>query len=324
MLANITLSGFQAPASITEREISNVCDNTYAAWLMDGRPGYSTSAEYYAEIRRGDYDDERRTTLSKTSDGYVGKVYNYFDEGKFWAIGCYVKIPANWARLWDDGEGDVLRVFFSSYSAGGDFDSGESESKLVPNWYLLAPEMPLDTTGRHEANIPAKAALHLGQKVVRLAGYDLYGGDIEGGLIRNVEAEACWAACEARNDCDAATHDRWNRICFLKSVSSSRQKLYLLSKADTYVEPEKAKKLSRVSNMQVMTFTKSDKAFAGSPDQAFTTPSLETCRSSCTDMACLGFNWVSSSQRCELFEIPDVYSDRPGTTVGFMVQPASQ
>lgn len=324
VLANITLSDFQAPRGITEREISNICDNAYAARRMDGRPGYSTSAEYYREIRRGDYDDERRTTFAKTSGGYLGKVYNYFDEGKFVALGCSVRIPDDWAQSWNSEFDDGLTVWFNSYSASTDFEAFEGEEESVPIWYLLAPETPIAADGPMEVSARTETAPGGNRMVVRLSGYDLHGGDLEDGVIRNVDGKGCWEACEARGDCDVATHDRWNRICFLKSTSASRRQLSLLSKADTYALPDKANILSPDRNTPVKQFTRLDKAFSDSPDEVFTADSLNACQFSCAETLCLGFNWIASAQRCELFEAPGVYVDGPGTIAGFMVQPAPQ
>jgi hypothetical protein len=331
VLANITVTGMTPPASITEREIANICDNAYAANLMDGRPGYTTSAQYYEEILAGDPDGERKVVLTRQGEDLVGKVFNYFSASKFSALGCSVRISDDWKRFWDT-DYSPLSVYFEQYSVGDDFGDGVGEEFSAPYWYLLPASLTLGQQAERNvagqaANAPAStpvstpAASGAGG-FVRLGGYDLYGGDLPDGVLRNMGAEGCVSSCNARGGCDAVTHDRWNRICILKSVGSSNGRLYLLSKADTYVQPSVAGSLKPNQNVPVQTFTKQNKGFPGQPDESLQAGSTEQCAALCSERSCLGFNWSPGAGRCDLFARPDVYSDAAGVVAGFMVQPS--
>ncbi|WJS04453.1 PAN domain-containing protein [Roseibium aggregatum] len=327
VLANITVTGLTPPASITEREIANICDNAYAANLMDGRPGYTTSSQYYDEILIGDPDGDRKVVLTRQGEDLIGKVFNYDTPSKFSALGCSVRISDDWKRFWDT-DYSPLSVRFEQYSVGDYFGDGEAEEVSAPYWYLLPASLKLDqqaerNVAEQNASAPASAPAASGEGgFVRLSGYDLYGGDLPDGVLRNMSAEDCISSCSARSGCDAVTHDRWNRICIQKSVGVSNGRLYLLSKADTYVQRAAAGSLKPNLSVPVQTFTKQNKGFPGQPDESLQAGSAGQCETLCTERTCLGFNWSAGSGRCDLFARPGVYSDAEGIVAGFMVQPA--
>lgn len=305
VLANINLSGADLPNEITTQEVANICDNAYAANLMDGRPGFTNSAQYFSEIIRGDPDGERKTEMYRDGDDVIGKVFNYYSATKFGALGCSVRILDDWQRF-----EDPFYVWFERYSVGDDFPIETGESISAPGWYALSPSRVLDAAPSPE------------DPFVRLTGYDLYGGDLPDGVLRNAAADDCLAACEGRRGCDAVTHDRWNRICFLKSLEAGAGKLYVLSKADTYVLREKQAGVQPDRTSAVQIFTKENKAFSQQPDRSLQVGSLEACEYECAGNDCLGFNWSPETYVCDMFKSPPVYNDAPNVFAGFKVQPA--
>lgn len=305
VLANISLSGAELPKEITKQEIANICDNTYAANRMDGRPGFRSSVEYFQEIARGDLDDERRVEMETRDGETTGLVFSYPLLAINSAIRCSVAFSDDWLR-----SGEDFNVSFESYFVGEDRPAEPLESYWVPTWYVLPPSYRL------------VAMPETGDPFVRLGGYDLYGGDLPDGVMRNAAAGDCVAACEGRRGCDAVTHDRWNRICFLKSIEAGAGKLYVLSKADTYVRREKQAGVQPDRTSAVQIFTKENKAFSQQPDRSLQTWSVEACEYQCAGQDCLGFNWSPVTNACDMFKSPPVYNDAANVFAGFKVQPA--
>lgn len=314
ILSNIALAGVKYPARITRSAVTNICDNAWVARSTNSRPGTAATQEYFNDLAEGGYG-MKRTVLIRKADGYVGKVYDYEHPLKFWAYGCQVRLVERERFSFDDG---VITVRFIPYGGDADFDAdagGEGViEEAVPYWYLLNSATPLSPASA--AGKPAKAR----PDFLRLTGYDLAGGDIADGLIRNADAETCLGRCRATAACDAATHDRWNNLCVLKSVAGSSRRLYVLSKADTYVAREQRPALTPERQVPVSIFTKSGKGFRGEPDQTVAAKTLDACSAACRETTCLGFNWIGTDRTCQLFDRPGAYADSANSVAGFKAQ----
>lgn len=316
ILSNIALAGVKYPARINRSAVTNICDNAWVARSARSRPGNAATREYFNDLAEGGYG-KKRTVLIRKDNGYVGKVYDYENPLKFWAYGCYVRLADRKNFSTEDGG---ITVRFVPYGGDADFDIDAGQDgaieETVPYWYLLNSATPLSP--KRSAGRQADADF------VRLTGYDLAGGDIANGLVRNADEETCLGRCRATAACDAATHDRWNNLCVLKSVARSSRRLYILSKADTYVARDQRPSLKPEQHAPVRIFTKSGKGFQGGPDNTIAANTLDACMSACRETACLGFNWIETDRKCQMFDRPGVYTDSANGVAGFKAQPVAE
>jgi hypothetical protein len=324
VMANITPGHVTLPSAIDRDQVTHLCDNAWAAHMADMQPYYTTSREYFDNISEGNYG-ERRTILDRRGDYPIGLVTDYYSPSKFGSIGCRVDFYGKWRGEYDpDHEGEINVNFFNYQGAdnieikrgvNSDASDPNSTTVLVPKWYVLDPREPL-TQGQKAA----KAAPEPKSDFRRLTGYDLYGGDLAGGVVRGVTPDQCMARCNANSACDAASYDRWNSLCFLKSVSRSQGTVYVFSKADTYVRANRLSGLRSSGVGAINLITKQGKGFRNTPQRRIAARSLETCAAQIEAGGALAFNWYSNSGQCELFNAPGEYHTTSGAVAGYLQQ----
>ena len=326
VMANIDLLGLRYPKTIGEAEITHLCDNAWASRMADGQPDFQSAAAYYDQLKDGTYG-LRRTTIEYKNGTTTGRVYDYYTPTKFGSLGCQVDISDGWERWVDATDGDGPQVYFVPYSMNDNFavtpQTDITASFYVPYWYMLDPRQKIGSLAKTSAPVPQQTAPppKVEDKEFSLfLGYDLFGGDIRDGVLRLSTGSGCLAACQERAGCDAATYDRWNKICYLKSTDRGRGALYVLSKAETYVQLSKVRSLRYSSAEAINVFTKSNKAFRDTPYIRYANTALETCKAQCRDKKCLGFNWQKSTGQCALFDRPGEYFDAAGYEAGFKQQ----
>lgn len=320
-MSGIAVDGLKIPAKLTKREVANMCDNAWVATQADMRPGYRSAAEYYAEIGNGFYD-KRNVSLRQEGATLIGQVSDYYSAVKFGAVGCEVRLnETQFRRARNNGAGDIWVSFYKYFgdeAFGSNVENSQPPSEVrLPLWFAMDPITPL----------PAMtAAADAGRAVSRddfvpFRGIDLFGGDLPDGMIRRVASSAtCIERCIARKGCDVATHDRWNKICYLKSVDRSDRRLYVLSKATTWIKTPRDGDVFNAGKGVIRTWTRKDKGFRDRPYDVRTLDSQRACERACFTRDCLGFNWTPANRQCALFSEPDAYFDARGVVAGFKQQ----
>lgn len=311
VMSNISLTGVTLPANVSEAEIANLCDNTWAAQIADGRPGFQSAKEYYAQLEGGAYD-MRRVTLTDTGGETLGKVYDYYSAVKFGALGCSVRVSDSWRN------GGSFYPSFTKYEMNDDFGPGTDheggESYSAPQWYMLDPETPI---AAYAEGAGAQTVSH--DDFVEFTGRDLFGGDLPDGIRKTGSAPACVSACISTSDCDAVTYDRWNGYCYLKAVDRGADTLYVLTKADTYVKAPRDRDVYAARRGVIRTQTFENKGYRDKPYKVMERDSLRGCQRFC-GRDCRAFNWIPSRRECEFFDKPGQFYDAQGVTAGYKKQ----
>lgn len=320
-MSGISVEGLKIPTRLTEKEIANICDNAWVATRADMRPGYRSAAEYYAEIGDGFYG-KRKVTLRREGSTMIGQVSDYYSAVKFGAYGCEVRLSEDHYRRARNNSAVSIYAVFYPYFGDEPFGKASGNAQFahevsIPLWFAMDPITPL----------PAMtAAADIDTRVTRddfvpFRGIDLFGGDLADGMIRGMgSSKACIERCIGRAGCDAVTHDRWNKICYLKSVDRSERTLYVLSKATTYVKAPRDGDVFPARRGVIKTWTRRDKGFRDRPYDRRILDNQRACERACFGRECHGFNWTPSIRECALFSEPDEYFDMTGVVAGFQQQ----
>lgn len=312
VMANIDLSGVDLPVTPKLENLTALCDNYWAANRQAARPNYSSAAEYFTEIRKGIYGTRNPVEVEQRGQ-YAAKVNDYFSAAKFMEFSCIAAINEDFRR----GSSDVWLRIYRHWSEGETpEDLAEAAEVSVPIWYMLDPQTPIAAFVEGGASASDVAT----DNFVKFAGIDLFGGDLDDGTVRTNSKDSCIQACAERDDCDAVTMDRWNGYCYLKSVSQSRQTLYVLSKATTWIKAPMDQEVYKARRGVIKHWSREDKGFPGNPFAAKPAESLKACMRLCYSYECQGVNWRQAQGQCELFEEPAAYSDAIGVVAGFRQQ----
>ena len=195
----------------------------------------------------------------------------------------------------------------------------EGESFSVPDWYILDPAMPIaDYAASTDGRITRA-------DFVEFAGKDLFGGDLSGEVLQTDSAPACIDACIAATGCDAVTYDRWLGYCYRKSVDRGADTLYVLTKADTYVQAPRDRDVRAAQRGEVRILTLENKGYNDPVSShsrhyaRFEPDSLRDCSRACGD-ACHAFHWDGKYGQCVLFDQPGEFFDREGVIAGYKKQ----
>ena len=320
-MSGISVEGLKIPTQVTEQVIANFCDNAWVATRADMRPGYRSAAEYYDEIGDGFYG-QRKVTLRREGGTLIGQVSDYYSAVKFGAFGCEVRMSEDQFGRARNGSGGSIYAVFYPYFGDEPFGRETGNTQFadevsMPLWFAMDPITPL----------PAMtAAADTDTRVTRddfvpFRGIDLFGGDLADGMIRNMGSpNACIRRCIGRAGCDAVTYDRWNNICYLKSVDRSDRTLYVLSKATTFVKAPRDGDVFPARRGVIKTWTRNGKGFRDRPYDIRTVDTQRACEDACYGRECHGFNWTPSARQCALFPEPDEYFNMKGVVAGFQQQ----
>ena len=153
----------------------------------------------------------------------------------------------------------------------------------------------------------------------RFDGMDMAGGDIDSRPADS--GTACMEICRTTAGCDAATYDRWNRMCFLKDVTRSAKALSQHPKSDLYVAGGQIDGIHSAPTDPVI-LRRAGKGFFDRPAFYLQGKDFQDCADQClTDSSCHAFNYIAETGACQVFDRPGEYFDRAGTEAGFKVQP---
>ncbi|MBN7783742.1 hypothetical protein JYP51_02355 [Ponticoccus gilvus] len=152
---------------------------------------------------------------------------------------------------------------------------------------------------------------------VVLIGRDVTGTDYA--TERSKDPARCRATCADADFCDAVTYDRWNQICFFKTLDgTARQRV--MAKATSYVKAAQAPGVAAPRGA-VAFLKRNDKHFPAAPSASPRAQSFEACAQACEDRGwCLGLNWRRNGRHCDLFARPPEYFSQAGTDIGYFQQ----
>jgi hypothetical protein len=144
--------------------------------------------------------------------------------------------------------------------------------------------------------------------------WDISGADLR--TVKRVDHAKCVAACRSDERCRAYSYDKWNRWCFLKSGIGS---LLLDPSSSTGVRGATGE--PAVSELAPRLDRRSAKKFSGQEYRTAAGPSAESCETMCQqDTKCLGYTFVGSAQKCQLFERIDTFSNDRNAASGVKTQ----
>jgi hypothetical protein len=152
---------------------------------------------------------------------------------------------------------------------------------------------------------------------VVLVGRDVTGRDYAS--ERSEDPARCRATCAEAAFCGAVTYDRWNQICFFKTLDgTARQRV--VAKATSYVKAAEAPGVDAPRGA-VAFLKRNDKGFPAAADARPRAESFEACARACEGRDwCLGLNWHRNARQCELFARPPEYFTETGTDIGYFQQ----
>lgn len=344
ILADVDLRGVRYPQRLNDQAVRNICDNLYLRGGFPSAtgttetidPGFIDTSHAIAGLTR---DRVEGFFAVAAKDGKTGFAGPYYSGTKYYLIECHVI----------DGS-EALGEINERYLAGANFhvslrsssderdpkrvnlgawykSSNDLQERFVPAWYALPFNAPIDqltpgktlATARTISGVAASKIAAAPDQFISFIGFDLGGGD-----LRHVKAHdpaTCVAACRAASGCDAVTYDRWNRICFLKSVDRSRGELLQMPKATSFVSGGKLAQVRRSDRPSVIK-KRSGKGFFDKTNlDAFTANAFQNCAWACESYPnCLALNYQPKRKWCELYEAPGEYFDRKGYEIGLKYQ----
>ncbi|OWU66625.1 hypothetical protein ATO3_27610 [Marinibacterium profundimaris] len=345
-LSNIPVMGVAAPDPIGAEQITHICDAVYLRYrLHDGTAGpldtdFRNTAHSISNLRRNRIGPIRGAVAAGedgTIHGYAGP---YWAGSRYWQRECYVTIrPDDVAAYGGDnaalGITGIAVEFRDHGGADRDVAAFDPESWLSGTRLVGAYDVPpllmhpfharLDDLSPTDTAMAARAeggpALPPPPPdFVRFDGMDLAGGDLET-LSAVPTGEACLQACRETGECDGATYDRWNEICFLKDLGQSSNTLSKQPKSEVYAVGARIDAL-RPAQADPVILRRPGKGFFDRPAFYFQGQSFDDCATQCLeDDGCSGFNFVTETGACQVFDRPGEYFDRDGTEVGLKVQP---
>ena len=345
-LANIPVMGLAAPDPIGPAQITHICDAVYLRHrLHDGTAArldqdFLSTAHSAANLGRNRIAPIE-ATVTPGPDGQIlmGYAGPYWAGSKYWRRECYVTIrPSDIAAYSGDNAAlgiTGISVEFRDHggaardTAAFDPDGWMASTRLVGAYdvppVLLYPfQARLDDLPLSPAAKPAQAAggpplPAPGAGFARFDGMDLAGGD----LARQpaTEGAECIAACRATPGCSAATHDRWNRMCFLKDLDATAAQLSRQPKSDVYVAGSGIDRVQEAPTPPVI-LRRAGKGFFDRPSFYFQASDFDDCAAQCLENGtCNAFNFLPETGACQVIDRPGEYFDRAGVEAGLKMQP---
>src|SRR5262249_7719495 len=130
---------------------------------------------------------------------------------------------------------------------------------------------------------------------------DSKGGDLK--TLKEVDINACTAACRSDPQCKAFSYDKWNRWCFLKSRAST---LLLEPSSVMAIRNDVPTPDNSTTNAEMQRFK--NKIFPGDGYKSVVATSYEACLPICKDdLSCVTFTFLKREERCKLFKTPNEY-----------------
>ncbi|MBO6920523.1 MAG: hypothetical protein JJ858_19030 [Rhizobiaceae bacterium] len=360
VLSGIRLRNLQYPKNLDAKIFKNICDSHWVANATAIYIGFSNFKEYYDLIDENFQDfaseripDSERIKVIRRGDETIGIVKGYFGDSGYSNLrqtsACIVRLGDGWQddlkyiEEVDVIDGDGIDIRIIGFSLWGDdipsdreiLDRAQSESEnfTVPYWYLFDPEMKIkdqtikstsaaSNTVERSENLAKNLNKNTDQSFIKFSGRDFLGSDLANGIIRQTDVENCLSVCKNNSSCQAITFDRWNDICFLKSVNRRSSNLLFNSKADSYIIANRAGDASDISEnfSEVKTITRKGKGFVSRPDESFTASSLDQCEQMIKSKRALAFNWRPKTKKCEVFFSPVEYFNLDNSIVGYFHQ----
>lgn len=345
-LSNIPVMGLAPPDLIGPAQITHICDAVYLRHrLHDGTAGqldkdFLSTAHSAANLEHNRIAPIEAAVIAggdgQSLTGYAGP---YWAGSKYWRRECYVTIrPGDIAAYGGDnaalGITGIAVEFRDHGGAARDITAFDPEGWMASTRLVGAYDVPpvlLYPLYARLDDLPlspgAKAAQAAGGPPLpapapgfaRFEGMDLAGGDL--GRQGAADGAACIAACQATPGCTAATHDRWNRMCFLKDLDSTAAQLSRQPKSDVYVAGTGIDRLQEAPTSPVI-LRRAGKGFLDQPSFYFQASDFDDCAAQCLENGtCNAFNFLPESGACQVINRPGEYFDRAGVEAGLKMQP---
>lgn len=338
ILAGVKWGGIVEKYPNDKSSILNICTNLFAKHPPeDSYLSIASSArQHYANVlspKGTTWNVAIEAKLQRDADGFLyGWAGPFFSGTKYGQVECMVRVPprADFGEAHEGLDGSLSAATqFVHYSEVKD-DPFENLARFelgsVPDWYVYhhqtklsdlpsasnkVGELPKPERTQTEALNPLPESPR--RDFQRIVGRDLNGKVVD--TLRGVTEQNCLSSCRKLDQCSAATYDRWNRFCFLKSDSDT---LSFNSKADSFVVADMVDRLKRSQAARQLHVIK-NKAFHDRPNRTVAVQHVKSCASECeASDACIAFHFANES--CSLFKRPSVYSDRIGYHIGIYTQ----
>jgi hypothetical protein len=309
----IEVVGYQLPNSVTEQMIFDSCRNTQA-WSGDRETLKSPLVKQTNSGSELGLSPEKVTEVENLKEmGYERQfdVITNQDEG---GAGCRIFVASKMSPVtleicaWD---------IWTDLTVGSCLEDNDKISTVSLNNLALFPsDLRLDSLPGVEKKQQQIAQLSIpasdSRTFQQLYNIDVVGSDIMNfGNLTDIE---CNSSCKKLGVCVAATYDRWNKFCTLKS---SATELRTNSKSVSWL---KAGLQARPSNRSPRLLHKKNRSF---PDKAYRkvkSIDYERCASECLqDSMCMGLNYRTDGQ-CELVKSLSAYQPSSKSDVAYKIE----
>ena len=359
LLANIPIMGAAKQIQVTPDQIQTICENALmvsgewqsplsAPYTKANRPASAILADFRKELAEFNADGAGaesgglKVRIVPRPDGKVLGFAGHYPSGDYrYFRQCYVEFDGTSGKRADDvGEpGEPLSVWLDSERFRPD-----SDNAVLERWKTLKDDSPSVVIGAIAifpfdstiADLPRSALYRkyfgagsraapdvevIADGFTKHIGRDILGQDLRS--LSAADGDACLSACRGTPGCEAATFDRWNKLCFLKQIADGAA-LRLIAKATTYVREDKPVVPSITATA---VWTRRDRTYPATADEKTDASDFGACAATCRDRGwCLGFVYAKPTitntiSDCSLYSEPPEYVASPGSDIGFLEQP---